>query len=99
MFGSLSDEEREVSECAEFHYQVYVSRCLGSPKEGYDVWVLELLQDVDLEVEVLHELFVELGLIDRLDGDERRGALQSCQNLITRSQFTEAEGKMSTNDG
>lgn len=63
------------------------------------MWVLELLQDVDLEVEVLHKLLVELGLIDRLDGNERRGALESCQNLCFRLEFAKEEGKMSPNDG
>ena len=98
VFGTLPDEERQVSKCAEFHYQVYVGRRLGSSKKGYDMWVLELLQYVDFEVEVLHELLVELGLVDRLYSNECRSALDSCQNLFDRSHITQTEGRMSTNN-
>lgn len=53
--------------------------CLGSSEKSYDVRMFKLLQDVDLEVEVLHELLIELGLIDRLNCHKRRGSLISCQ--------------------
>jgi len=46
------------------------------------MWMMELLEYVDFEVEVLFELLVKLRQVHRLDGDELMGRLKGIQLAI-----------------
>lgn len=65
---SFLDKIGQVTKLAELHNQMYVCGSLLTVDEGDDVWVMEVLQDEDLAVEIIFELRIELLQIDGFDG-------------------------------
>lgn len=55
---------------------MYMRGSLLTVDEGDDMWVMEVLQDEDLAVEVILELRIELLQIDRFDGYVTRAPLE-----------------------
>lgn len=74
-FVPLLDEVRQVSELAVLHDQVYVGIRLPAVDQGDYVRVVEALEDLDFAVEIILELAIQLGEVDRLDGYESSGCL------------------------
>ena len=78
---SLLDEEGEIAQLAVFHHQVYVGPRLDAVMEGDDVGMSKRLQNLDLAVEVLLELLIQTGQLNRLDGDRGLFDLQQQQRV------------------
>lgn len=73
---SFLDKVRQVTKLAEFHDQMYMCGGLLAVDKGDDMWVMEVLQDHNLTVEVFLELRIELLQIDRFDGHVTRAPLE-----------------------